>query len=41
MLKTFVRKNPSFVILKDAVIQEKMPYGKAEKYYKKKYKQIE
>ncbi len=34
MLKTFARKNPSFVILKDAVIQKKVPYGKAKKYYK-------
>ncbi|NPA45509.1 MAG: DoxX family protein [Chlorobi bacterium] len=34
MLKTFARKNPSFVVLENAVIKEKVPFGKAKKKYK-------
>lgn len=38
MLKTFVRKNPSFVIIENAVIKEKVPFKKAKKIYKNKTK---
>jgi len=38
MLKTFARTNPSFVILKNAVIKEKVAFKKAKKIYKNKTK---
>jgi len=34
MLKTFARKNPTFVILEKAIIKEKVPFTKAKNIYK-------